>query len=348
MPKIQVQGNAGVLGTGSCLPERRVSSKEVADLIGVDVRWIAERIGVRERRFAAAGETATTLAAGAATGALAMAGLAADELDAVVVATSTPDRPIPGVAALLQATIGAQRALAFDVNASCAGFLFALETARGLLAADPHRRYVLVAAADTYSHYLNPADRRTYPLFGDGSGAVVLGRVPAGEGILTTELKTDGRLEKFATGGPRLPLAAEQLAAGGHYIIMSGRDVANLVLSEFPRLINDTVKEQGITLRELDHVICHQANPRLLESCARTVALTPDQLVITGDMVANTASASVPIGLDVAVRDGRIRPGDAILMITFGAGMSWGRTFMRWPSPTAVTDEKATKENAWN
>ena len=337
-------GSVGVLGTGSCLPEQRVGSAEVANLLGVDPRWIAERIGVRERRFAAPGETASRLASGAALKALEAAGVPAGELDAVVAATSTPDRPIPGVAARLQAEIGAHGSLAFDVNASCAGFLFALETGRGLLAADPDRRYVLVVASDTYSRYLNPADRRTYPLFGDGAGAVVLGRVPAGQGILTTELITDGRMSEYATGGPPVATTPEELAGGAHHIAMSGRDVAELVLAEFPRLVTDTVKEQGIEPADLDHVICHQANPRLLESCARTVDLAPRQLVITGDVVANTASASVPIGLDVAARDGRIKPGDAVLLITFGAGMSWGRTFLRWPAAAGQTHR--IKENA--
>ncbi|MER5436370.1 ketoacyl-ACP synthase III [Streptomyces sp. NPDC002588] len=326
------RAEVGILGTGSSLPERRVPSSEVAGLIGVEHSWITERIGVLERRFATQDETSLDFAIDAATAALEAAGVSPSELGAVVLATSTADRPVPGVGVRLQGAIGAHGAAAFDVNASCAGFLVACEIGRGLLAANPHRKYVLVAASDTYSRYMNPADRRTYPLFGDGAGAVVLGRVPEGEGIFSAELGTDGRLAHYVSGGPRIPVPPVMPAPDDHYLRMAGRDIAALVREKFPDLVADAVKERGITLGEIDHVISHQANPRLVEEVARAAGFEPEQLVITGDHLGNTAAASIPIGLDVAVRDGRIRPGDTILMITFGAGMSWGRMLLQWPS----------------
>ncbi|WP_307848168.1 ketoacyl-ACP synthase III [Streptomyces sp. RK31] len=322
----------GVLGTGSSLPERRVSSGEVADVVGVERGWVAERIGVLERRFATQDETSLDFAVDAAKAALEAARLSPLELAAVVLATSTADRPVPGVGVQVQAAIGAYDAVAFDVNAACAGFLVACEIGRGLLAMNPHQEYVLVVASDTYSRYVNPADRRTYPLFGDGAGAVVLGRVPEGEGIFSAEISTDGRLAHYVTGGPRIPRPPTVAASDDHYLKMAGRDITSLVREKFPHLVNDAVKERGITLGEIDHVISHQANPRLVEEVARAAGFQPEQLVVTGDRLANTGAASIPIGLDVAVRDGRVRHGDTILMITFGAGMSWGRMLLQWPS----------------
>ncbi|MFF7964979.1 3-oxoacyl-ACP synthase III family protein [Streptomyces sp. NPDC007903] len=324
--------DVGVLGTGSSLPERRVSSDEVADVVGVERGWITERIGVLERRFSTQDETSLDLAIGAARAAIDAAGMSPMELGAVVLATSTADRPVPGVGVQLQGAVGAHNAVAFDVNAACAGFLAACDIGRGLLATKPHTSHVLVVASDTYSRYMNPADHRTYPLFGDGAGAVVLGRVPEGEGIFSVELGTDGRLAHYVTGGPRIPRSAVPAPSGDHYLKMAGREIAGLVREKFPELVNDAVKERGITLGEIDHVISHQANPRLVAEVARTAGFEPKQLVITGDYLGNTGAASIPIGLDVAVRDGRIRHGDTVLMITFGAGMSWGRMLMQWPS----------------
>ncbi|MFJ4693894.1 3-oxoacyl-ACP synthase III family protein [Streptomyces sp. NPDC088766] len=324
--------DVGILGTGSSLPAQRVSSSDVAETVGMERSWVADRIGVLERRFATRDETSLDFAVNAAGAAIEAAGVSPSELGAVVLATSTADRPVPGVGVQLQGAIGAHDAVAFDVNAACAGFLVACEIGRGLLAANPRQEYVLVVASDTYSRYMNPADRRTYPLFGDGAGAVVLGRVPQGEGIFSAELSTDGRLAHYVTGGPRIPRPPVVAASDDHYLRMAGRDVANLVREKFPHLVNDAVKERGITVGEIDHVISHQANPRLVEEVARAAGFELEQLVVTGHYLGNTGAASIPIGLDVAVRDGRIRRGDTILMIAFGAGMSWGRMLLQWPS----------------
>ncbi|GAA1573515.1 ketoacyl-ACP synthase III [Actinomadura kijaniata] len=324
--------DVGVIGTGSCLPERRVDSREVAATLGVEHRWIVERVGVLERRFAGTGETGTGLAARAAARALDRAGVAPEDVDAIVLATSTPETPIPGVAARVQEAVGARNAFAFDVNAACAGWLVGIETARGFLRADERRRYVLVVGADTYSRILNPGDRRTYPLFGDGAGAVVVARVPAGEGIGRIEIRTDGRLGHYAVGGHGNLLTPDGLAGGAHHLTMLGRDIAALVRTEFPALVEDAVKEEGLTVADVDHLVCHQANPRLVREVAENAGFRPGQVVLTGDVIGNTAAASLPIGLDTAVRDGRIRAGDTVLMITFGAGMTWGRALMRWPS----------------
>ncbi|MGE7391082.1 3-oxoacyl-ACP synthase III family protein [Streptomyces sp. NPDC004126] len=330
----------GILGTGSCLPGKIVPSRELEAGVQVPDGWIEQRIGVRERRFVQEGETGLDLAVGAARRALDAAGVDADEVDAIILATSTADLPIPGIGPRLQGLIGAPNALAFDVNAACAGFLVGCELGRGLLAGTPGMRHVLVVATDTYSRATDPSDRRTHPLFGDGAGAVLLGRVPEGQGICGTGLYTDGRLSHYVTGGPGLPAPAA--APDTHFLKMSGREVADLVRSEFPRLVNEALKEEEMELGDIDHLVCHQANPNLLQECASAMGFAAEQLVLTGDRIGNTGAASIPLGLDIAWRDGRIKPGDTVLMISFGAGMTWGRTTMRWPDlPGAATAEMA-------
>ncbi|MFJ6806484.1 3-oxoacyl-ACP synthase III family protein [Streptomyces anulatus] len=325
----------GVLGTGSFVPARRVGSQEVADLLGVEYDWITGRIGVLERRFAAQDETSTELAVHAARAALDSAGLDATEIGAVILATSTPESPVPGSASRLQAALGATDSVAFDVNAACAGFLVGLDIACGMLGRGG-RSHALVVGSDTYSRFLNPGDRRTYPLFGDGAGAVVLGPVPAGQGIIGLSLRTDGTLWDFAVGGaPTGPTSAE-IDQGSHYLTMRGRDVADLVRSQLPLLVAEAVKEHGMTIADIDHLVCHQANPRLVRECAAAAGFTPEQVVMTGDTLGNTAAASLPIGLDTAVLRGRVKPGDTVLMVTFGAGMTWGRALMRIPDPVST------------
>ncbi|WP_169809284.1 3-oxoacyl-ACP synthase III family protein [Actinomadura chibensis] len=320
----------GIVGTGSRLPSRVMSNADVADVLGVERRWIQTRTGIRERRFAGAGEGTAALAAGATMAAVEAAGLTAADVDTVIVATSTPDRPIPPVATRVQELTGAGGALSFDVNAACAGFLYGLAVAGSLLAADDQRRYAVVVGSDTYSRLLNPADRQTYAIFGDGAGAVVLGRVDDDCGLLHTRLNTDGSLGDIAVGGPQLPISVEQIEEGAHFASMRGHRVAEVVRTQFPMMIKEVVAQHGISVERIDHLVCHQANPRLIQECATAAGFTPRQLVMTGDVVGNTASASIPIGLAAAAREGRLRRGDTILMVSFGAGMTWGWSLLRW------------------
>lgn len=341
MSNARWQSRTGILGTGSCLPEKRVTNADVATTLHVEERWIVERIGILERRHVVDGERNTELAARAASAAISMAGISASDVDLLVVATSTPDRPIPPTATQVQAELGAGGAVAFDVNAACAGFLFAVDMASRMLGSDPRHRYAVVVGSDTYSRILNPADRQTYTLFGDGAGAVVLGGVPEGFGLIGSSLRSDGRLGALAVGGPQLPISAAGIEAGEHYARMVGHEVAEVVRKEFPEMVKEVTAEHDITVDEIDHLICHQANPRLVMRCARSAGFAPDQVVITGDRFGNTASASVPIGLDDAVRGGRIRHGDTVLMMSFGAGMTWGWSLCRWSSPVFQQDARS-------
>lgn len=331
---IPAETEVGIIGTGSYLPVRVVGNAEVAASAGVPDGWVEERTGIRERRWAAAGQATSDLAIAAATSALAAAGLVGADIDMIVTATSTPDEPLPGVACRVQAAVGAHDAAAFDVDAVCTGFLYALETGRALLVANPAVRRVLVIGADIYSRIIDPADRRTFPLFGDGAGAVVLGRVPAGAGVAPVVLGSDGRLAHYVrvpAGGSRLPLTPDRLAGGQQYFKMLGRDVRLLVEQMFPKLVGELCARGGVAPAEIDHVVCHQANVKLIRYCAGQVGITDDQLVITGDRFGNTAAASLPIGLDAVARSATARPGDTCLLLSFGGGMSWGGTLLRLP-----------------
>ncbi|GAA4539573.1 3-oxoacyl-ACP synthase III family protein [Amycolatopsis samaneae] len=338
----------GILGTGSHVPAQTIRNEDVARTLDIDAEWISARTGVDERRFAREDEATSDLATQAARAALGNAGVTADQVDCVIVATSTPDEPLPGVACRVQSRINAPGAAAFDVNAVCSGFLYALEIGRSMLRSDRRRKHVLVIGADTYSKILDPTDRRTYPIFGDGAGAVLLGQVAAGEGVLGTELNSDGDLAHYVrvpAGGSRLPISAEQISNGNHYFKMHGRLVRELVEDIFPKMVDDAVAESGLSVPEIDHLICHQANVRLVEECAVKAGFTPEQLVLTGRMLANTAAASIPIALDRANRAGRLAPGDTVLLLTFGGGMSWGRSMLRWSAACAPAKHRLSPSN---
>lgn len=339
MCSMTARSGVGILATGMCLPERRVPSTEIAEVLQLQAQWVEKRTGIRERRFVSSDERNLDLACAAGTAALDKLGLDPAELAGVLVATSTPDRPIPPTAAQVQARIGATNAFAFDVDAACAGFLYALDIARALLGSRDSDRYVLVIGSDAYSRLLNPADRQTYTLFGDGAGAVVLGRVADGQGLLGSGLYADGTLSEIAVGGPQLPISPEQIEHGEHRARMVGHAVAATMRTVFPSLVKEALSRHDLSIDGIDQVVCHQANPKLVMECARDAGFEPEQVVITGDRYGNTAAASVPIGLDTAVTDGRIRPGSMVLMLSFGAGMTWAWSLTKWVSAHQSMEE---------
>lgn len=319
----------GILGTGSYLPARVVSNAEVGGPAGVDAEWIERKTGIRSRRWAAADEATSDLAARAGRAALSSAGLDPAELSYLVVATSTPDQPQPATACLVADLIGAHRAAAFDLNAVCSGFVFGVATLSRLLA---DGGFGLVIGADVYSRILDPADRRTAVLFGDGAGAAVLGPVPVGHGVLDVRLISDGSrhgLIEVPAGGSRLPASAETLASGAHYFRMIGREVREYVAAHVPPLLTDLLDAVGLTAAEVDHFVPHQANGVMLADLADRMGLAERIRLTVGDY-GNTGAASVPITLDVTVRGVGIHPGQTVLLAGFGGGMSMGAALLRW------------------
>ncbi|MEU7528799.1 ketoacyl-ACP synthase III [Saccharothrix sp. NPDC042600] len=325
--------SVGILGTGSAVPALAVSNEELARRVpGAEPDWVVRKTAIRSRRFAAADEATSDLAARAAERALADAGLGVDRVDYLIVSTSTPDHPQPPTACLVQDRLGAYGAACWDVNAVCAGFVHGLVTARALVADRPGA-HALVVGADVYSRILDFGDRRTAVLFGDGAGAAVVGAVPAGRGIVAHELASRGdaaELIRVEAGGSRSPASPETVVAGEHFFRMIGRGVSEIVLAEVPPFVDKLLARAGVSADEVRHVVPHQPNGVLLGELVRACGLTSATTHRTVEEYANVGSASVPLTLDHANRAGRLRAGDLVLLLGFGGGMSFGACLLRW------------------
>ena len=320
-----------ILGTGAYLPDRVVSNDEVAAAAGVDDAWIIGKTEIRERRWAADDQATSDLATAAARAALDAAGITAGQLSVIVVATSTPDSPQPPTAAYVQRSLGAVDAAAFDVNAVCSGEVFALGAAEGVLVRKGG--HALVIGADLYSRILNRTDRRTVVLFGDGAGAMVLGPADSGPRLRHLDLHTFGGfsgLIEVPGGGSRLPLDEQALAAGKQYFTMDGRGVRRFVADHLPQLIKQFLHEAGIVPNDISHFIPHQANGVMLSALFAEIALPNATMHWTLEHYANTGAASIPITLDTARRKGAFRPGELILLASFGGGMAAGLALVEW------------------
>jgi 3-oxoacyl-(acyl-carrier-protein) synthase III len=318
----------GILGCGSYLPEWEVPNREVAVTAGVDPAWIEAKTGILTRRRAAPDQAASDLAGHAAEDALRRAGIAAGQLSVIVVATSTPDSPQPPTACLLQHRIGAVNAAAFDVNAVCTGFLFALDIARRMIDGGG---YALVVGVDVYSRILDFTDHRTAVLFGDGAGAVVLGAVPAGRGIRAVRLRSHGEHHELIgvpAGGSRIPPSKESVLAGQHYFLMKGRAVREFVAREVPAAVREFLAGNDVDRAAVRHHIPHQANARVIEELERELDLPGARTHYTVHRFGNTAAASVPVTM--AAAHDRMTEGDLVLLTAFGGGMATGMALLNW------------------
>ncbi|WP_312489616.1 beta-ketoacyl-ACP synthase III [Sphingomonas sp.] len=317
-----------VTGTGSALPTRRVSNEELAQQVDTSDEWIVERTGIRFRHIAGPEETTATLAADAAKAAIAAAGLSAQDIDLIVLATATPDQTFPATATKVQAMLGIADCVAFDVAAVCSGFLYAVQVADAMLRSGVQRR-ALVIGAETFSRILDWEDRTTCVLFGDGAGAMVLeARESAdadGRGILATRLHADGRHNGllYVDGGPSTTGTVGKLR-------MKGREVFRHAVVNLAQVMEESLGLAGLTPADVDWVVPHQANARILDATARKLNLAPEKVVVTVDRHANTSAASVPLALDTAVRDGRIRQNDLIVLEAMGGGFTWGAAVIRF------------------
>lgn len=318
-----------VRGVGSYLPARVMTNAELSTLVDTSDEWIVQRSGIRERHIAAAGETTSDLGLAAASAALAAAGLDAQDIDLIILATSTPDRTFPASATTIQDRLGIRHGVAFDLQAVCSGFVFAVSTADKFLRSGSHKR-ALVIGAETFSRILDWTDRTTCVLFGDGAGAVVLEAQDqpeglAGRGILTTHLRSDGRhaTKLYVDGGPSLTQTV------GH-LRMEGREVFKHAVGMITDVMNDAYAATGTTSADLDWFVPHQANKRIIDASAEKLKIAPEKVVITVDRHGNTSAASIPLALDVAVRDGRIQPGHLVMLEAMGGGFTWGSALIRW------------------
>jgi 3-oxoacyl-[acyl-carrier-protein] synthase-3 len=315
---------AVIAGVGSALPKRAVSNAELARQVDTTDEWIAERTGIRNRYIADASETTATLAHGACVKALEHAGIDAKDIGLIVLATATPDQTFPSSATKVQAMLGIDDCIAFDVHAVCTGFLYALTVADSMIRSGSADT-ALVIGSETFSRILDWEDRATCVLFGDGAGAVVLKAEDGERGILATRLHADGRHNDllFVDGGPSTTQTVGKLR-------MKGREVFRHAVVNLAEVLNEVLAAADLDSSQVDWVVPHQANARILDATARKLGLSPDKVVVTVDRHANTSAASVPLALDVAVKDGRIKRGDLIVLEAMGGGFTWGAAVLRY------------------
>jgi 3-oxoacyl-[acyl-carrier-protein] synthase-3 len=333
---MSAQRHAAVVGLGSCLPERVVPNEEFENLVDTSDEWIRERTGIGERRFAAEEEATSDLAVTAARTALSSAGIPAEQLDLIVCATLTPDTPIPATAVWVQRKLGIG-APAFDVNAACAGFSYALSTATAFIESG-HAETVLVIGAEVLSRVMDFRDRTTCVLFGDGAGALLL-RPSETPGIIGSVLGADGRAAEILiipAGGSVRPASHETVDARDHSIRMpKGRDVFKRAVVEMAGACRELLEKSGHTPDDVDVLIPHQANARIMIAVAERLGIGLDRAVVDVETVGNTSAASIPIALDRAWRSGRVREGNLVLLSSFGAGLAWGANLLLWNGPSA-------------
>jgi 3-oxoacyl-[acyl-carrier-protein] synthase-3 len=318
-----------IRGVGSYLPAEILTNADLTKIVDTTDEWIVERTGIRQRHRAAPGETTSDLATQAARAALADAGLEPNDIDLIVLATSTPDLTFPASATTVQANLGMTGGAAFDLQAVCTGFAYAMTVADNFIKVGTHDR-VLVIGAETFTRILDWTDRGTCVLFGDGAGAVVLERgagagTIADRGVIAAKLRSDGRHKSklYVDGGP------SSTGTVGH-LRMEGQNVFKLAVGMVPQIVHDILDENGVAVGEVDWFVPHQANRRIIMATADKLGIAHDRVVLTVERHANTSAASIPLALDVAAKDGRIKKGDLVLLEAMGGGFTWGAVLIRW------------------
>lgn len=337
---------AGVLGVsvagiGSCVPQTVITNNDLTRLVETSNEWITSRTGIRERRVVTGDEDISDLAIGAAKEALASAGMDGSEIELIIVASSTPDTIYPAASCQVQNAIGATRAAGFDMALACSGFVYGLVVAQQFLRTGMYKT-ALVIGADIHSRYTDWNDRNTCILFGDGAGAAILKAEPGADNLLANDLHLDGskgmELTLF-TRAENCPLV-EPKTPVNHYVYMNGREVFKFAVGVVPQSIRTVLEQAGLTMKDIDHVVLHQANIRIMQAMSEKLDIPEEQLIVNLDRFGNTSAASIPIALNEAVLQGKVKPGDMLVLCGFGAGLAWGSTVLRW---TAV-DQRLPKE----
>lgn len=325
--------NAGIIGVGVCVPERILTNSELEQIVDTSCEWIYSRTGIKERRIAGPEEATSDLAVVAAERALANAGVQPDEIDLVVVATTTPDVILASTACLVQDRLGLKKkAGSFDLTAGCCGFVHALAVGSQFVATGTCNR-VLVIGADTMSKIIDWQDRNTCVLFGDGAGAVVLGPVAAGQGILASKLYSDGAGNPHLyvpAGGSRQPASNQTVADRLHYLRMNGRETFKFAVRVMGEAAEEVIAAAGLNKSDVSFFIPHQANIRIIEPAAKKLGISMEKVLINLDRYGNTSAASIPLALEEALRYGKINKGDCVVLVGFGAGLAWGASIIRW------------------
>ncbi len=320
-----------ILGTGAYVPQRVLTNADLEKMVATSDAWIVERTGIRQRRMVATGEACSDLGVRAAQQALAAAHVQPSQLDLILVATCTGDAPLPSTASIIQHRLGATHAAACDIAAACCGFVYALSVADAFVCTG--YRHVLVIGSEVMSTITDWTDRNTCVLFGDGAGAVVVGPTEDERGILSLHLHADGRLSDLIHvpgGGSSLPPSERVVAERLHCVKMRGNETFKIAVKTMEEAIREAVAAHGFGIDDIDWLVPHQANIRILKAVGQRIGLSPERIVINVDRFGNTSAASIPLALDEAVRDGRIQPGQVVVLAAFGAGLTWASGVMRW------------------
>jgi len=321
-----------ILGTGYAVPDRVLTNRELESMVDTSDEWIITRTGIRERRICSPDWATSDLALLAAEKAIKNAGIEAGDLDLILVATVTPDMVFPSTACLLQGRLGADKAAAFDISAGCTGFIYALAVADRFLMAGDYR-YILVVGAETLSRITDYTDRNTCVLFGDGAGAVVVGRGSGANGILSTYLAADGSGESLLylpAGGSRMPATHQTVDEHLHYIRMQGNEVFRFAVNAIPECVRQVLEPAGVSIDEIDHFVFHQANIRILQTAVKRMKIPWEKTIVNIERYGNMSAASIPLAIAEAVEEGIIHPGQLLVMVGFGAGMTMGSALVRW------------------
>lgn len=324
--------SVGITGTGSCLPEKKLTNFDLEKMVDTTDEWIRTRTGISERRIADNKTATSDLATEAAKIAIDDAGLLLEDIDLIIVATATPDMAFPSTACIVQKNIGAKNAVAFDIEAACSGFLYALAIGEQFIKTGVYRN-ALIIGAETLSKITNWKDRRTCVLFGDGAGAAVLQQVEGGLGILSSSLGSDGFKGDYLTqpaGGSRMPSTIKTILNDLHYIHMDGREVFKFAVRAMSKSALEIIKDVGYNIEDVDYMIPHQANIRIIEAVAKKINLTMDKVYVNLNDYGNMSVASIPVALDEAVKKGSIKAGDIIILVAFGGGLTWGSSVIKW------------------
>ncbi|MEC0172582.1 beta-ketoacyl-ACP synthase III [Paenibacillus graminis] len=322
----------GIIGTGKYVPEKILTNSDLEKMVETNDEWIVSRTGIRERHIAAPHEATSDLAYEAAVRTLDSAGIKAEDLELIIVATVTPDSTVPSTACILQDKLGAKGAAAFDLSAACSGFVYSLATATGFIQNGMYNN-ALVIGADTLSRITDYSDRNTCVLFGDGAGAVIIGEVPEGRGFLSFDLGAEGSggsLLNIEAGGSRLPASHQTIEDKKHFLYMNGREVFKFAVRVMGTATERVLTKAGLGKENIDLFVPHQANIRIIQSAMQRLDLPPEKCVINVDKYANTSAASIPLALVEAAEEGRIKEGDAVLMVGFGGGLTWGASVLIW------------------
>lgn len=326
------QKAVGIIGTGKYVPERVLTNYDLEQMVDTNDEWIVTRTGIRERRITDENQASSDLAYEAAKIAISNAGITAEDIDLIVVATITPDHFFPSTACVLQEKLGARKAAAFDLSAACSGFIYGLANASNFISLGIYK-YALVIGAECLSKITDYTDRNTCILFGDGAGAVVLGEVPEGRGFQSFVLGADGSggsLLQLAGGGSRCPSSMESVQQKKHYMYMAGREVFKFAVRIMGSAAEEALQKAGLGTKDIDLLVPHQANIRIVESALERLQLPEEKCMINLHKYGNVSAASVPIALAEAVEEGKIQPGDCIVLVGFGGGLTWGASVIRW------------------